>query len=67
MFSDVGNIFFSKDNDASEALKSNFLAFQLMGNASLQVDLHVSFGRHQAENIEKNICYERNDDKHTHK
>ncbi len=66
VFSDGGHIFLSKDNDASEALKSNFLAFQLMGNASLQVDLHVSFGRHQAENMEKNICHKRSDDTHIH-
>ena len=32
----------SKDSDAAG---SNFMAAQLLGNASLQVDLHVSFGR----------------------
>ena len=40
--SDFHHSWRSKDSDAAG---SNFMAAQLLGNASLQVDLHVSFGR----------------------
>ena len=41
----LDGLFYAVRSKDSDAAGSNFMAAQLLGNASLQVDLHVSFGR----------------------